>query len=535
MNSEINRGWLLLVVALAPLGFCPTAKGDASSIVPGGDDSPPVIGRHTCTEISAEGDIQWLPCIEFSPPGGTYHTQVVVRASIRYEPPTVVRYTLDGRDPTEADPLLLDGQTIPLEGNTTVKARAFIPNTLSFMERAEYVVTPFPPEFEPPPGSTVTNGTLLRISSSTEGAQLFFAFGFILPLVPLTAAGGYAEYAEPIPLIAPSYVRGSGAAVSVTAWAEKPGLSPAYSIATYEFPAVAQPVFDPSPDRWDEFPTLSGTSRHPPSRHYYEPISVSIFTGTEGAVLHYTLDGSMPSPDSDIYSKALQVRPGTIVRVIAVKEGMVPHLNQGIYHSPCTYFRATNPLLEDDPGYLECAGEILAIPPSLRISVRNQRVHLEWPDLPDGWYNVEISSNLTDWVDAGEVDRFPVAGGTFSFVIPVAEDGKPRFFRIRRHHHAPLDLTGLVFHTGYSGERLSFLTEAAVHSTVYRDGTYRWIRGINSTVHLQLHFQVPGSLATQFHQMSLTFTNELSGTWGRQVTYGFNMSLHSGTFVVMPP
>lgn len=50
--------------------------------------------------------------------------------------------------------------------------------------------------------------------------------------------------------------------------------------------------------------------------------STTISTSTTGAVLHYTTDGSVPTSASPIYTDALELAEGTVLRVVAVKSGM---------------------------------------------------------------------------------------------------------------------------------------------------------------------------------------------------------------------
>ena len=68
--------------------------------------------------------------------------------------------------------------------------------------------------------------------------------------------------------------------------------------------AVAKPVFSP----------IGGT--------YYEPQNVTITSGTEGASIYYTMDGSSPTTSSTPYSGAISVTETTTIKAIAVKEGM---------------------------------------------------------------------------------------------------------------------------------------------------------------------------------------------------------------------
>ena len=68
-------------------------------------------------------------------------------------------------------------------------------------------------------------------------------------------------------------------------------------------PVVATPTFTPE----------AGT--------YNEPQTVSIACATEGATIHYTLDGSEPTESSPVYSEPISIEETTTIKAIAMKEG----------------------------------------------------------------------------------------------------------------------------------------------------------------------------------------------------------------------
>ncbi len=53
------------------------------------------------------------------------------------------------------------------------------------------------------------------------------------------------------------------------------------------------------------------------------PVEVSITTGTAGATIYYTLDGSTPTTSASVYSTALNLTQAAYLKAIAVKDGMV--------------------------------------------------------------------------------------------------------------------------------------------------------------------------------------------------------------------
>ena len=60
----------------------------------------------------------------------------------------------------------------------------------------------------------------------------------------------------------------------------------------------------------------------PSSGLYYEPKTVTITTATPDAVIHYTIDGTPPTADSQIYAIPFTITTTTTVKAFAVKSGM---------------------------------------------------------------------------------------------------------------------------------------------------------------------------------------------------------------------
>ncbi len=54
-----------------------------------------------------------------------------------------------------------------------------------------------------------------------------------------------------------------------------------------------------------------------------ETAEVTITCGTPDAIIHYTLDGSIPSAQSEVYTEAISVSSTVTIKAIAIKEGML--------------------------------------------------------------------------------------------------------------------------------------------------------------------------------------------------------------------
>ncbi len=95
------------------------------------------------------------------------------------------------------------------------------------------------------------------------------------------------------------------------------------------FPNGGNPVQQVAPRDASDFEEVSGPSQNvatptftPAAGTYYESQSVSIACATQGATIHYTLDGSTPTLNSTVYTSPITIDETTTVKAMAVKEGL---------------------------------------------------------------------------------------------------------------------------------------------------------------------------------------------------------------------
>lgn len=69
-------------------------------------------------------------------------------------------------------------------------------------------------------------------------------------------------------------------------------------------PKVATPVFSP------------------PGGYFYVPVMVNISTDTEGAMIYYTDDGSVPDQNSTLFTEPFSLNSTTTIKAIGIKDGM---------------------------------------------------------------------------------------------------------------------------------------------------------------------------------------------------------------------
>jgi DNA-binding beta-propeller fold protein YncE len=171
-----------------------------------------------------------------------------------------------------------------------------------------------PPSFSPPSGTSLTNGSLITISCATLGAVIYFTTNGS----PVTTNS--AVYGAPIGFTGPG-------PLTLQALAVASGYGASSAAATYSFPQVAAPVFTP------------------PSGPITNATTLSITCATTGALVYYTLDGSVPSTNSTLYSDPLVINGGVTVRAYAVAAG---HINSTV--TSVTYGPAQAAIPQFTPG-----------------------------------------------------------------------------------------------------------------------------------------------------------------------------------------
>ncbi|MEF9924214.1 MAG: chitobiase/beta-hexosaminidase C-terminal domain-containing protein, partial [Muribaculaceae bacterium] len=69
----------------------------------------------------------------------------------------------------------------------------------------------------------------------------------------------------------------------------------------------------------------------PGANVFYEPQSVSMSCATEGATIHYTLDGTVPTTSSTVYTAPIAINATTTIKAIASKGGVNSELVEAYY------------------------------------------------------------------------------------------------------------------------------------------------------------------------------------------------------------
>lgn len=142
--------------------------------------------------------------------------------------------------------------------------------------------------------------------------------------------------------------------------------------------SVNAPTFDPS----------SGT--------YTMAQQVAISCETEDAVIHYTTDGTEPTPESPVYTGLITISEDTTLRAVAMKEGLADSLvvtEEYVIHAPG--FDLPGSGTEADPWQI-MSGMYLNV-------------------MPEGWYEVKDSTTLSQRIAvSGNVNLILGAGTTLT-------------------------------------------------------------------------------------------------------------------------
>ena len=264
-----------------PFEVSETATVKAAAFLEGWDDSGVAEAEFVITGKVA------APVI--SPEAGVYTQAQIVALECSTEGATI-RYTLDGSDPTVGSP----EYTGPFEVSetATIKAAAFLDGwDDSGVAEADFVITGkvAEPVISPEAG-IYTEGQNVSIECSTDGAAIRYTLDGSDP------SEGSPEYSGPFEVTETTTLK---AAAFLGDWEDSEVAEADYIITGQ----VATPALSPDADIYTEAQT------------------VSIACSTEGATIHYTLDGSEPTQKSPEYTGPFQVSETTTVKAAAFLDG----------------------------------------------------------------------------------------------------------------------------------------------------------------------------------------------------------------------
>jgi len=251
----------------------------------------------------------------FTPAAGIYQTaQTITLDQTTVPAGAILRYTLDGTEPTEISPAYVNPIVLPLNSSTTVKVKGYKADWIpSATAEATYLITGqvsyLSPVFTPNPGVYQTAQTI-SINAVTPADAV----------IRYTLDGSEPTEASPVYTTAFSLPLNSSLTIKTKAFKANwtPSVTHTGFYTTTGNVTIQLPVFSPTPGL------------------YTSPQMVSISTNTApaGATLRYTLDGSDPHAGSPIYSGAIPVNTGQTlnIRVRAFADNWLPSdIYSGLY------------------------------------------------------------------------------------------------------------------------------------------------------------------------------------------------------------
>lgn len=242
-----------------------------------------------------EKQISQVETPEIKPGSCTFSESILVSISCATQGATI-RYTLDGSEPKASS----EEYVLPLtlKETTTVKAKAFMEEMLP-SETAEATFTKKTAGIDAPefvyPGGTFVGSKVIAIRCTTEGAKIYYTTDGSTPTNSST------QYTT-------SFKITESATIKAIAYKDDLGYS---DIAEEHYEIIHETVANPT------FSISGGT--------FDEPIkNLTLSCATEGATIHFTLNGSEPTESSPVYSQPLSFSETVTVKARAFKNEYEP-------------------------------------------------------------------------------------------------------------------------------------------------------------------------------------------------------------------
>ena len=240
-----------------------------------------------------------------SPAGGLFSVSQQVTMSCATSS-AAIHYTTDGSAPTASSPIY--NGAITLNSTTTVKALAVksgMLDSLSSSQSYTLMATVATPVIT---NTAVAGGQQVSISSGTSGATIYYTLDGSIPTTSSWI------YGSPFKLNATNTVR---AIATKTGMTNSAAATKSITVSTVTTPTISATA-------------VAGGQQ------------VSISSGTSGATIHYTTDGSAPTASSPTYGSSFKLTATKTVKAIAMKTGMV---NSSVASQSITVSTVTTPTI----------------------------------------------------------------------------------------------------------------------------------------------------------------------------------------------
>jgi alpha-tubulin suppressor-like RCC1 family protein len=241
-----------------------------------------------------------LPAPGLSPGSSTYNTPQNVTVSCAVTG-TTVRYTTNGQDPTQSDPVVACGGVVPVDQSLTLKAKGWKSGWLpSAVSAATYTMAVGLPSLSPPPGG-YAGAQSVTLSTVTPGATIRYTTNGFDP-TPSDPVGTSVNVDHTLTL---------KARATRTGWTDS---------------AVAGGIYVVT------LGTVAAPGLAPAGGSYAGPQAVTVSCATAGATIRYTVDGSEPTFSSPIYTQPITVASSTTLKARAFKlDWLASSVTSGTY------------------------------------------------------------------------------------------------------------------------------------------------------------------------------------------------------------
>ena len=429
----------------------------------------------------------------FSPAEGTYTSAQAVTIACETEGATI-RYSLDGTDPTENSAAY--SEPLAISENTTVKARAWMEGfDPSAIATATYTINIPEPALTVAP--TALEGFSYAYGAGPSEAQTVSVAGTGLNAdVTVTAPDGFEACLTADGTFAGSLTlspqEGSLAATTVyvrmAAGLAVGGHTGILAVACGELSETVT-----LSGTVDALPVAATPTFSPEGGSYTEAQTVAISCETEGATVHYTLDGSDPTEGSAAYSEPLAISENTTVKAKAWAEG----------YQASAIAEATYTIQTDVP------------------TVFNQ----DWEGEMNGWTFVDVEGEMSWTVAQHSGNHYAYANGfnhgtnidwCISPAFDLADYTNPVLnFRTAKNYNGP-DLE-VYFSNDYDGQDPTTATWTPL-TCALSQGSWNWVESgdidlsgfSGSDCHIGFKYTSEESMAAGWEVDDITLTSQTS-------------------------
>ena len=318
----------------------------------------------------------------------------------------------------------------------------YVPLTASELTNGAYTVAKEEteePEPEPvqvdapvisPAGGSYESSVTVTIACATEGATIHYTLDGTTPTEASAKYSAALTLTESATLKAIAVKEGNYTASQV--------VSASYTITQPAPVQVATPAISPA------------------GGEYESSVTVSIACATEGATIHYTLDGTTPTTASAKYSAALTLTESATLKAVAVKEG-----NYTASQVASATYTITQPVVEPEPEP-EPEPETPEIDEALQAAITAAQEVLACSGVGYPSATAATRTALAQTIanaQAGSADATALSNAVSAFKSEVSDIAMPE--EGRTYTFASVAKNGNKLYLKYSSSGISFVSDAS--------------------------------------------------------------------------